>query len=144
MRRASNREKGQTLIETLITVLFIAVSVIALIRFQAYLAYDNTLTQQKTEATLIGLKKMEQLSDYQVINTTTGYTAYQDIVSGSNTITGVNTTYTLTWTVTSFTNPTYKTIDLVVGWTDKNNVSQSIRLVTNTAAIDPANSASIM
>lgn len=134
---------GQTLIETMVTLLFISVSVIALIRFQNYLSYDNSLSQQKSEATLLGQQKIEQLRDFQYLNDTSGYTSYQSIATGSQTTTGVNATYTLAWTVTSFTNPTYKNVDLTVSWTDRYNTAQSIRLTTRIAGIEPSLSATI-
>lgn len=142
--RAFSRHSGNTLIEALVTILFIAFSVIALVRFQHYLAYDNSLAQQRAEATEIGMSKLESLRDFQTLNTTSGYFAYQDIASGTSTVNGINATYSLSWTVASFVNPTYKTIDLTVSWTDRNNGSQSVRLITYVAGVEPSNSAVIM
>lgn len=141
-----SRQRGQSLIEVLIAVLFIAIGVIALIRFQHYLAYDNSLVHQKSDAALLAVKQTEMLRDFQVLNTTSGYTAYQDIASstGAATVTIGNTSYSMTWSVTSQTNPTYKTIDVTVSWTDVHSNPQSIELTTQVAGIDPSNSASIM
>jgi Tfp pilus assembly protein PilV len=146
MRRMNNMQRnlGQTLIEVLITLVFIAVSVIAMIRFQNYLAYNNGLSQQKANAVQIAQSKMSSLQDFQVLNTTSGYTAYQDIVSGSSTVAGTTTNYTMTWTVTTFASPSYKQISIVVTWLDRYNVSQSITLVRNIAGLQPANSGSVM
>lgn len=135
---------GQTLIEALITVLFIAIGVIALVRFQNYLAYDNSITQQRADATILAMSRIETLKEFQVLNTTVGYTAYQDITSGSSTVSGVNTTYTVNWVVTSYTNPTYKTIDVTVSWIDRYGNTQSIRLVSDVAGIEPSTSAAII
>ncbi len=139
-----DQKSGQTLIEVLITLLFIAVSVIALIRFQNYLSYDNSLSQQKAHATTIAQSQIETLRDFQVLNTTSGYTAYQGIVSGSSTVTGSAATYTVTWTITTTASPSYKQISVTVAWTDRYNRAQSVVLVTNVAGIQPANSASVM
>lgn len=135
---------GQTLIEVLVTLLFISVSVIALIKFQNYMAYANSLAQQKSEATILAEKQIETLRDFQVLNNTGGYTSYQSIVTGSSTVTGANASYALAWTVTPYTNPTYKTIDITVSWTDRYNASQSVRLISTVAGIDPGNSSSII
>ena len=140
----SKLTRGQTLIEALITVVFIAVTVIALIRFQNYLAYDNSLSQQKGDATILAQSRIEVLRDYQVLNNTTGYTSYQGISSGTSTTTGATAVYTVTWTVTSFTNPTYKSVDVNVTWTDRRGVAQSVRLISDIAGIEPANSAAVM
>lgn len=135
---------GQGLIEVLITLLIVVVGVLGIIRFQNYLAYNNSLAQQQGDATILAMQKIESLRDYQVLNTTSGYTAYQDIASGSTTSTGATTVYTITWTVTTNVNPTYKKIDVTVSWTDRNNISQSVRLVSQVAGVEPAFSAAIL
>lgn len=140
---ASRNINGQTLIEVLVSLLFITAGAIALIRFQNYLAYDTSLTRQKAEATLLAVSRIESLRDFQVLNNTTGYTSYQSIVSGSASSTG-SAVYTITWTVTSFTNPTYKNISVLVSWTDRYGTTQSVRQVTNVAGIEPQNSSVIM
>lgn len=138
------KRNGQTLIEALVTIVFIAVTVIALVRFQNYLSYDNSLTQQKGDATTLAQSKLESLRDFQVLNNTSGYTSYQSITSGTSTTTGATAVYTITWTITAYTNPAYKTIDVSVTWTDRRGIAQSVRLVSNVAGIEPANSAAVM
>ena len=135
---------GQTLIEVLITLVFISIAVVSLIKFQNYLSYDNSLSQQKGNATIIAQSKLDSLSDFQVYNDTSGYTSYQSITSGSSTVSGTSTTYNLSWTVTSNTNPTYKTIDVTVSWTDRRGATQSVRLVRRVAGIEPSKSGAVM
>jgi Tfp pilus assembly protein PilV len=115
---------GQTLIEVLVTVLFISVSVIALVKFQNYLSYDNSLSQQRGEATLIAIRRLEILKDFNVINNTSGYVSYQGIATGTGTASGANANYT-------------------VSWTDRNGNAQSVQMVTNVGSVDPANSAAV-
>jgi len=138
------KSRGQTLVEALVTLLFIAVGVIALIRFQNYLAYDNSLSRQKADATAIAQSRMEVLRDYQVLNNTAGYTSYESISSGNTTVTGTTATYTVVWTVATNTNPDYKDVTVTVSWTDRNGVSQSVVLNSRIAGIEPANSAAVM
>ena len=138
------QNEGQTLIEVMITVAFIAISAIALVRFQNDLAYDNSYAQQKSEAIILATKQMETLRDYQVLNNTSGYTSYQSIASGSSTVTGVNASYSLSWTVTPYINPTYKTLDVTVSWTDRYNNTQSVELTSTVAGLDPTNSSDVM
>jgi Tfp pilus assembly protein PilE len=129
---------------TLITIAFLAVSVIALVSFQSYLTYDNILSQQKTRALLLATSQIETLRDYQVLNNTSGYTSWQSIASGSSSVTGNTATYTVTWTVTSFANPTYKNVDVTVTWTDQRGTAQSVKQDVNIAGIDPQDSSAIM
>lgn len=135
---------GQTLIEALVTILFISISVIALIRFQNYLSYDNSLSQQKADAITLAQSTIENLRDFHVLNNTSGYTSYQSIASGTSSSTGTTATYTITWTVTASTNPTHKEIDVTVSWTDRRGTAQSVRLISDVAGIEPANSAAVM
>ncbi len=139
-----NKLAGQTLIEALVTLVFITVSVIALIRFQNYLAYDTSVAQQTNTARLLAVSQIETLRDYQVINNTPGYTSYQSIASGSGTASSDGTNYTITYTVTTYTNPNYKNLDVSVTWTSRYGTSQSVRLISNVAQLDPQDSAAIM
>lgn len=144
MRNTSHvRQQGQGLIETLMIVLFISISIVALLRFQHYLNYSTSYTQQQITANILATDKIEALRNFQVINTTAGYAAYQDIASGSSSTTIGNATYSLSWTVSANTNPAYKTVNVTVTWTDLQGVSQTLTLTSRIAGIDPSVSALI-
>ena len=132
---------GQGLIEIVITVLIIAGTVLALIRFQIALTYSNSVSQQQNIALILANKQIETLRDFSVL---TGANSYANVASGSSTTTITHAVYTITWTVTASTNPTYKNIHVSVTWIDRNGVSQSISLVSHVAGIDPATSSIIM
>jgi len=134
---------GVGLIETLLIILFVSISIVALIKFQNYLSYSTNTTQQQFDATILANKQIETLRDFQVLNTTAGYTAYADIASGSTNTTVGNTAYTIAWTVTTNADPAYKTLDVTVTWTDRFNASKSVRLVSQVAGVDPASSAAL-
>jgi len=138
------KKSGQTLIEVLVTVLIIAVGVIALIRFQGYLAYQSSLTQQYADAEILAISKIESLRDFEVRTTTSGYNAYSDITSGSQNSTVGNTTYTISWVVTDNTSPDYKVLNVTVSWTDIRSASQSVNIITRIAGLEPYHSASVM
>lgn len=140
----TRKVSGQTLIEVLITVVFITIGVIALARFQNYLSYDNSLSQQYGDATLLAQSKLDQLREFQVLKNTTGYTSYESIASGSSTTTGTSATYTITWNVTTSTNPDYKQATVTVSWTDRRGITKSVILVSNIAGVDPAYSSAVM
>jgi Tfp pilus assembly protein PilV len=135
---------GQGLIESLIAMLIIFGTVVALMSFQATLAYNDDVSAQQTDATILAVNELENLRDFQVLNVQAPYAAYANIASGNTTSTGANATYTITWTVTSFTNPTYKTISVTVTWTDRRSVAHSVNMITNVAGIDPSTSSSVM
>lgn len=132
---------GQGLIEVMMTLLVIAGCVIALLRFQNYLAYSSNLANQQATASQLANSRMETLRDYSAL---TGSNSYANIASGNSTSTISNASYTTTWTVTSFANPTYKNIDITVTWTDQYGGAQSKLLSGRVSSIDPSYSATVM
>lgn len=138
-----NAQRGIGLLETMMVIVFVAIGIVAIIKFQHTLIYNTNTTQQQANATRVALNKLEQLRDFSTLTTTTGYIAYNDIATGTSTQTVGNTTYSLSWTVTNNASPPYKTLDITVTWTDRTGGSQSIRLVTRVAGADPLNSARI-
>jgi Tfp pilus assembly protein PilV len=135
---------GQGLIETLIIILFVGVSVVAMITFQHKLNYSTSFARQQNDAAIATLNEIETLRDYSVLNTTAGYVAYSNIASGAAATTINNTTYTSTWTITTVASPAYKTIDVTTTWNDYYGASQSIRIITNVAGTDPSTASTFM
>lgn len=133
-----HKQSGQTLIETMIAALIIAGSAIALLQFQNYLTYSNSVTQQQADAIQLAVNKIENLRDFSTI---AGYNA---LASGSSTTTGTSASYNLAWTVTNHVNPNYDTIDVTVSWTDRYNNAQSVDVTSDVAGIDPSYSGVIM
>ena len=136
--------KGQGLIETLMIILFIGVSALALIGFQRNLTYNALYARQQSTATLVTLKQIETLRNFSVLNTTAGYVAYSGIATGSGSSTVGNTTYNMSWTVTTDATLNYKTIDITTTWTDSKGAASSVRFVTRVAGVDPAIGAKFM
>jgi len=133
-------KRGLSLIELVVTLLILTMGVAALIKFQANYFYYYDVAKQKAEALVIAKNKLEVLRTFQVIATTTGFVAYNDIVSGTANTTGTNATYTNTWTVTTFTTPNYKTVAMVVTWADRRGVNQSVALDSIISQTDPVSS----
>lgn len=141
---ANSSNRGTGLVESLIITLLIGLSIIVIIKAQHTLAFGTLSTQQRSDANQLALAQIETLHDYQVLNNTAGYTSYDGIASGSKSSTVGNTTYTINWTVNSFTNPTYKVLDVSVSWTDRYGVAQSITVSSEVAGLDPTGSNSMM
>ncbi len=135
-----HKRAGFSLTEVLIALLVFCASLAALAKFESHLIATNNLAAQRSEALGLTEQKLEALRDYSVVNTTSGYIAYEDIVSGSDTVTGNNATYTRTWTVTNYTTIAYNVVDITTTWTASNGSSKSLTLSTVIASIDPASS----
>jgi Tfp pilus assembly protein PilV len=137
-------QRGQGLIEILIVACVIVICCISLMEFQATLSYRDSLALQRSDALVLAEHQIESLRDFDVLTTQAPYAAYSDIASGTSTSVGVNTTYSLSWTVTTTATPSYKTIDVTVTWNDLRNTSQSVRLTTRLAGLQPVFSATVM
>lgn len=140
MMRHQHQQRGVGLLELMITLVVFSIGIAALFKFQSQYFYYYDVGKQRTEALVIAKNKIEALRAFEVITTTTGKVAYDDIVSGTATTTGNNASYTNTWTVTTNANPDYKNVTSVVSWTDRRGTAQSVTLSTIIAKVDPATS----
>ena len=135
--------EGTTLLEAMVSMIILSVGLVAIARMQAEVLASNNLAKQRTEAATLAQDVIEEFKDYGQVDTTSGYSAYQDITSGTNSVTGVNATYTLTWTVTENIEPNYKTVDVNVTWTGGTRQAESITLSTIIASQNPGSIASM-
>ena len=135
---------GFSLTEVMIAVLIFAFSLVALAKFAGNLFAMNSYAQQRTEALSIAQQKLADFQSFAKINTTTGYTAYQDIVGGNDTVTGTNATYTRTWVVTTNTTIGYKTVTLTITWTTQDGSNKSLTLTSIIGKTDPASSGQVI
>jgi Tfp pilus assembly protein PilV len=132
-----HKQQGTTLIEILITIIIIVVGVMAIAKFQQKTWHHSKLLAQQNQALALAQSKLEQLRAFEVLATESGKFAYQDIGSGSDTITTTNTDYTINWNVTEATDPDYKTINVTVSWLDNHGSSHNINLTSIISKIDP-------
>lgn len=137
-------QAGFSLVEIMASLFILSVGLLGLAKFQGNIWYYVSIARQQAEAAIIGEQKLENLRSFEVINNTSGYTSYNSIATGSATTSGLDANYALAWTVTAATNPTYKTVDLTVSWTDRRSLTQSIALSTIIAGVDPQQSGMAM
>lgn len=138
------KQQGASLVEVLIALVILGVGVIVLVKFQGDLTRDRGYVSQQNAAMVIAKNKIEDLRHYTEIATGGGGVAYDDIASGTQTVTGANTDYTLTWTVTDVVSPPHKLLTVTVSWTDTANNAQSITLNSIVAPNDPEVSGTVM
>ena len=136
--------KAVGLVEVLIALLILAIGILLIVRFQGTTFENRAVLNQRNEALQLAQDRLDQLRHYEVIDTTAGKAAYEDIASGSTTVAKTSTTYTVTWTVTEQTAPDHKVIQVTVTWTDRKNTAQSISLSTIVGKVDPSSSGTIM
>lgn len=135
-----NKQRGISLVEVLVTMAILAFGLLALAKFQGTIATFSSQNKKSSIAMNIGQQKIEELRAYEILDTTAGKFAYADISSGNDSVISNNTTYARNWTVTTNTDPDYKTVRMVVSWTNRANASQSVELVSIIGRFDPLTS----
>jgi Tfp pilus assembly protein PilV len=155
--RPHRSEAGFTLMEALIALLIMAFGMLAIAGFQTSLSRNSEVAKQRAEAVRLAQQKIEDLRSFsQLSSSATGVVDYaNDVVSGSDTITGgstyntttysSNTAFTRTWTVTKDGTNSYasdgsdlqKWINVSVAWTDRTGTNQSVTLNSVISRSDP-------
>jgi len=142
------RNRGFLLIEVMITFLLITIVLIALAKFQVVTLRDNNLANSRTVAVNFAQDKLESLRNF------TDSVTYQAIDSGSDSIgppgssavtilTGLNTVYTRSWSVSSGATPDDVSMEVIVMWPDEKgeeNSSTKIMLISDISNISAVNS----
>jgi prepilin-type N-terminal cleavage/methylation domain-containing protein len=116
-----NRVKynGFTLIETLIVLVILAISLLALAGLMVTTTKNNSLGGHMTEAATLAQDKLEEFRA----------TPFDNILTGNDQKTGSHgIQYARNWNVATSTDGNLKTITLNIGWSDKYN--HSIRIIS--------------
>jgi len=131
------KQRGLSVLEVLIAIIIISVGILALAKLQKNLWHHSSLAKQRGKALILAQGKMEDLRGFEVLYTQTGKFAYQDIVSGSQVVSDVDTSYTVTWNVTDYSDPDYKLVNVSVSWLDNRGNSHNINLTSIISRLDP-------
>ena len=138
---------GFLLIEVMVTLLLLSIVLIALARFQVMALQDNSLAKSRTIAVNLAQNKIETLRN---IMDTLSYDAVgsgSDSVgppgsSATKTLTGLNTTYTRSWSVFSGATLHDMQLEVLVTWPDLNGVEDTATRIKLTSDISNISSAS--
>jgi len=146
-----NSSKGIGLIEVLITLVIVALGLLALASLESELMFSSGDNKARIEAKALAEAKIEELRDSinigDVADTTDGNTGYldrADLTAGtfSDTVTGTNAAFTREWTITNVaafivTAPDRKKISVRVKWGAESS-EEKIFSVSEIAWADPA------
>lgn len=135
MHKCRKLQRGFLLLEVLIAFVILAIGIIALAKVQGLFFINGDIAEQKAAATSLAQAKIEQLRDYTSL--TGSGNSYANIASGSETVTGRNTTFALTWIVGDNVNPPYKTVDATVVWTAQDGVTRTVVVSSIIGRLDP-------
>jgi type IV pilus modification protein PilV len=157
-----NSSTGFGLIEILIALVVVSIGLLSIAGLQGSLLTSNSDVKARNEGMDLAREIMEESRNYITDGTAGSGTDgqyYIDLAAGttSETITGVNTTFTRTITISDDvqsdgstasefagdTNVGLKKIQVNVGWTDQDGNAQNIFLTTFVSFTDPAKTASV-
>lgn len=128
------RMGGFSLIEALISFVIIAVGMLALAIFHSASLESNADSKARTEAVNLAQARLEalrSLRDETVFQTTLASG------TGSDTAAGNHANFARSWTVTRFTPSDRAMVDVTVGWADATGVTQSVKLRSVIAEVNP-------
>lgn len=163
----TSSEKGVSLIEVLITLVVLGMGLMSLAKFQGTVMRDNGLAKARTVAAHLAQQQIESFRRYEVLTTTAGKLAFQDIAAGNDAPTVSSVAYTRSWTVTGYCSPTnytlkattasctagtvipdLKMVTVTVSWVNQNGTTagstESVTLDTIISAVNPSDSGRII
>ena len=144
-------QRGVSLIEALVAFGVMAFGMMAVVGMQTTLRGSGDLARQRAEAVRIAQDAVETWRGFSTLATTSNRMAYADITTvGSTDVAGDNATYRLQRQVNA--EPVVSgtlaarrlTLVVDVAWEDRAGQTQSVRLASNIAGIEPELTASMV
>ena len=145
LRQMPASSRGFSLIEALVAWAIVGFGLLAIAKLQMTFVTNADHAKQRSEAVRLGEERIEQLRSFEQLSTALNRFAYQDIVTGSDTVSGYasNASYTRNWTVTDSSSAAFKTIALSTSWQDRQGATQTVSFQSTIARLDPKASASL-
>ncbi len=136
MSAPRKRTLGVALVEALVALAVMSFGMLALAGVQSTLRRNADTAKQRAEAVRIGQLELERWRGYAAV-TGIGST-YASLGTGTNApVTASNAVFTLTRSVDLPADSTYKTLRVDVGWVDRSNETQNVRLTSVIHAVPP-------
>ncbi|MEO5378142.1 MAG: hypothetical protein H7832_10240 [Magnetococcus sp. DMHC-6] len=126
------------MIEILIVMVILIFGLNTTAFFSRYITKAGIFSSQQSDAIHLAHVRLEQMRLFRDL------VGYNSIVNGSSSVTGVNASFQLVWTVTANVNPNYKLVKVVTSWNDVEGVARSVELASVVAFFDPLNSGAIL
>jgi Tfp pilus assembly protein PilV len=133
--------RGTSLVEAVVALAVMAFGMLAVVAVQSTLRHNADIAKQRSEAVRIAQEAIEAARAFSVIDAPeAGQASYDAVTTAApQAVNGytTNTTYTLTRSVVTTSNPPGKAIRVSVAWTDRNGDAQGVELDSFVAGIDP-------
>lgn len=141
------REQGIFLIEAMVALLVLAVGLVAVVKFESTLAASGSVAKQRTEATMLAQREIENLRAFVNLAAYDAYFAAGSPATISRSATGENASYTITATLVDHNLAVagrHANVDVKVAWADQKGQPQEVHLVSSFARIAVANSGELL
>lgn len=122
--RSIGRQRGFSLIESLIALMIVSFGLLAIAGISLKLANSEDVARQRGEAARLAQEKIEQLRSFTQLDSAAGKYAWADMVSNSDIIANgtdyhANTSYQRGWTVLDNASDPWRRVQINVQWTDR-------------------------
>ena len=137
------RAHGFSLIEAVITMLLVAIGLLAMGSTFMKLSRSEDVARQRSEATRLVVDQVEAMRAYtQIAAGSAGVAGVAGVVSWAGLASGEdqvesNAAFTRRWTLSGTAADTMRTLRVEVTWTDRSNEPQTISMSTVIARTDP-------
>jgi prepilin-type N-terminal cleavage/methylation domain-containing protein len=131
----ARRQRGFTLIESLLAFVVLTIGLLALLRVQPELRQHAELARQRSEAVRLAQQEIEGLRSFVALS---GYAAITDRTHSLEADEGGSPRYALERRVDATAWPQARAVDVTVAWADRRGEAQQVRLSTIIAAHEPA------
>lgn len=133
--RRTDRQRGFTLIEALISLLVMSFGMLALSGMQISLSRNADVAKQRTEATRLAETRIEEMRSFTGIST--GAVNWNGLDAMVNTTTTTNTTYTVASSMSGVDADALRAVRVRVSWLDRTGASQEVILSSVISQTDP-------
>lgn len=126
-----NQPRGITLLETVISIMLLAIAVIGIIQGFNFGYSTSIRSREETEAELAAVQRLEEIMamPYSQLDSSTFPTEYLTVTQLVNGAYEVSLSWAMTTTVVQSTSPEYKQINIYCTWRH-NNIQRHVDYVT--------------
>ncbi len=143
--QAMHGQLGYALVEALVSLLIVATGILGVAKLQAVVVGSSAEAKARAEAMTLAQAKLDELRNVVLQSQHHQWVggACQSgtlVQTGSDTVSGVNASFTRTWTITPTCAPARHQIVVSAGWTGADNSARQVQLHSVIAWNDPARS----
>ncbi|MEO7057415.1 MAG: hypothetical protein ABI281_07170 [Caldimonas sp.] len=144
-----HRQRGASLLESLIAFVVLAGSTVTVAHLQSHLRLDADLARQRSEAVRIGEAEMESLRDFTTLVAMPGVPgsvvprSYDGLVDAERNVDAGNASYRIVRSIDAAAFAGARAATVSVFWTDRGGATRQIALASVIAGSDPAHAGAL-